>query len=64
MSNYNKLFKEIAKENKTSVNAVKKEIRKAIDATYENSNPYADSIPCKGEIPTIEEFLDFCIKNK
>ena len=50
MSNYNKLFKEIAKENKTSVN--------------ENSNPYADSIPCKGEIPTIEEFLDFCIKNK
>lgn len=62
MSNIKKALKAIAKQEGTSVAEVKKEIQLAINEAYVTPNSYARCIPSKGDVPTVEEFLEYCVK--
>lgn len=58
----NLLFKKIAEENNTTEAEVKAELENTIAEIYENPNELALKIPCKGKIPTADEFIDFVVK--
>jgi hypothetical protein len=51
-----KAAKEVAKNEKISVAEVKREMKIAMNATYENPTPEALAIPRKGDIATPQEF--------
>ncbi len=64
-----KIFRKIARENGISVKEVKEEMQEAIAYAYKN--PPDDSgvtvacqkkVPCKGEIPTPEEFIRYAVE--
>lgn len=57
-----KILRKIAKAHGQSVAAVKAEIEKAIFSAYVFPNKEALSIPRKGDIPTICEFLEYASK--
>lgn len=57
------IYKLIAKKYGVTEAEVKEEMEKAIASAYENPNELARRVPCKGEIPTVEEFLDFVVMN-
>ena len=42
-----------------SVTALKNEMHAAINAAYVNPNTLAHAVPCKGRIPSVEEFLEY-----
>ena len=52
-----KMYKAIAKKYGVSVEEVKREMQKAIDAAYLFPNYEVEKIPHKGETPTIDEFI-------
>jgi len=54
---FEKILKQIAKNNGVSVEKVKKEMQEALDAAYESPNIYAQGVMRKGEKPTLEEFM-------
>jgi len=54
-----KIYEAIGKKNGVSADEVKKEIQAAIDAAFVFPTPEALKIPCKGEIPTIDEIIDY-----
>jgi len=51
------IFEQIAKNNGITVEEVVKEMEIAIAEAYKNPTPAALAIPCKGKIPTPEEFI-------
>jgi len=57
------IYRKIAKEHGVSVAEVKKDMQAAIDYAYKKSDKLEsekliqESIPCKGEVPTTEEFI-------
>ncbi len=57
-----KILQKVAKAHGQSVAAVKAEIEKAILSAYVFPNKEALSIPRKGDIPTVYEFLDYTSK--
>lgn len=57
------IYKLIAKKYGVTEAEVKEEMEKAIASAYENPNELARRVPRKGEIPTVEEFLDFVVMN-
>lgn len=56
-----KILQKVAKANGQSIIAVKAEIEKAILSAYVFPNKEALSIPRTGEIPTVDEFLEYVI---
>ncbi|MCL2796470.1 MAG: hypothetical protein FWD58_00210 [Firmicutes bacterium] len=56
------MCKAIAKKHSVSVEEIKKEMQAAIDAAYVFPTPEAMQIPRKGEIPTIDEFIEYVAK--
>ena len=52
-----KILKEIAKNNGVSVTEVRRDIELAFAEAHAKQNDAWNDIPCKGEIPTIEEFI-------
>lgn len=52
-------FKRTAKIYGVSKKEVMDEINKAIAAAYENPNSFAKSVPREGEVPTVDEILNF-----
>jgi len=61
MANMKKVYRKIAKQNGITVEEVKREMREAISAAYVNPNFYARCIPCKGSIPTPDEFISYAV---
>jgi len=59
---FRKLIKKVAKAHGVSPEEVKREIQVAIDSVYENPNEAASVIPRKGDVPTIEEFIEYFVK--
>lgn len=57
-----KILQKVAKAHGQSIIAVKAEIEKAILSAYVFPNKQALSIPRTGEIPTVDEFLEYIIK--
>jgi len=57
-----KIYKAIAKKHGISVEEVKREMQKAVDAAYVFPSAEAESVPRAGEKPTIEEFIDYSVK--
>lgn len=55
------IYKKIAKQNKTTIAQVKKEMQAAIDEVYVKPTFHANCIPCEGDIPTIDEFIEYCV---
>lgn len=53
------VYKTIAERNNTTVEEVKKEMQKALDSAFSDSNQLINQIPFKGEKPTIDEFINF-----
>lgn len=64
MSN-RKTYRKIARENNISVAEVKQEMQAAINHAYQNApndgvtKAYQYRVPCKGTIPTVDEFLAY-----
>lgn len=60
---FNKVMKVIGQREGISPKEVEKEIQKAIDAAFYSSDMETKvewaKIPCKGERPTPEEFIDY-----
>ena len=61
---FTEVFMELARENGTTPEEVRKEMQQTINMAYQNcSDPKTkalqDMVPRKGEIPTVEEFLWF-----
>ncbi|MBQ2854155.1 MAG: sporulation initiation factor Spo0A [Oscillospiraceae bacterium] len=60
-----KVLQKIARDNNTTPEIVYHEIQLAIDAARNNPDPAVrskwESIPKKGETPTVEEFLEFMV---
>ena len=61
---FTEVFMELARENGTTPEEVRKEMQQTIHMAYQNcSDPKTkalqDMVPRKGEIPTVEEFLWF-----
>ncbi len=52
-------YRAIAKENKTSIGVVKREMQNAINYAYIKPSFHANCIPRKGEVPTIDEFINY-----
>jgi len=57
-----RIYEIIAKQYGVSVESVKKDMQEAIDVAFENKDGLVKNIPCKGNKPTIDEFMDF-VKN-
>lgn len=60
--NMRQVYKKIAKENGISIAEVKREMQKAIEEAYKN--PCGDApndVPCKGDIPTPDEFIKHAV---
>jgi len=57
-----KVYREIAKKYGTSVREVKIEIQKALAEAYKNPTSAALNVPRKNAVPTIDEFIDYSIK--
>jgi len=57
-----KIYREIAIKNKTSIKEVKQEMQAAINYAYVNPNAQAMSLPRKNAIPTIEEVVEYMVK--
>lgn len=53
------VYKIIAERNNTTVEEVKKEMQKALDSAFSDSNKLVNQFPCKGKKPTIDEFINF-----
>ena len=53
-------LRKVAKINGVSVSEVRREMKLAIRAAYENPNEAATAVPGRGKIPTTKEFIDFC----
>ena len=56
-----KIYKDIAKKYGVSVEEVKREMQKAIDAAYLFPNDEAKKVPRKGDAPTIDEFVTYAV---
>ena len=58
---YQKILRQVAKENHTTPEEVEREMQRAIDAAYENpdaeTRALQQQIPCRGSRPTPEEFI-------
>ena len=57
-----KTYRKIARKHGISVNEVKSEMQAAINTAYTKPNLQALNIPRKNEIPTIDEFISYAIK--
>lgn len=55
------VLRKIAKQNGVTVAEVRREMQRAIEAAYENPNAAALAVPRKGDVPTPEEFIDYCV---
>ena len=53
----NRVYKKTAKHYGTSVEDVKQSMQEAINAAYVNPTLTAMYVPCKGKIPTADEFI-------
>jgi len=62
MSKIEKTLKVIAKREGISVTALKKEMQAAINEAYVKPNLQARDIQPKGDIPTVEEFLEYAMQ--
>ena len=62
MSKTKRVLETIAKREGLSVSALKKEMQAAIDEAYVTPNFNARCIPSKGDIPTVEEFLEYTVQ--
>lgn len=58
-----KVFREIARKNRTTTKEVKREMQEAINQAYINPNYYANCVPRQELVPTISEFMDY-VKNR
>lgn len=56
------IYQAVARLHGVTEEEVKSEMEKAIAAAYKNPNKSACSVPRKGEIPTVEEFLAHAVK--
>jgi len=56
------IYKEIAKKYGVSVDEVKKDMEEAISEAYLNPTLSAKSVPRKGEIPTVDEFIGYIVE--
>ena len=56
------MYKELAKKHGVSIAELKKEMQDAINAAFVNPNEEAQKIPRKELVPSINEFIDFVIK--
>lgn len=63
----NEILSKAAKENGMSVAQLRDKIQEVLDIGWNSSDPKAQAewkkIPCKGEKPTLEEFMDYVVKN-
>ena len=57
-----KIYRQVAKKNKVSVQEVKREMQKAIDAAYENPTSEAREVKYKGDKPTAEEIISHVVQ--
>jgi len=57
-----KIYREIAKKHGISAGEVKKEMQAAIDQAYINPNRRAAEVPRKNAVPTVDEFVDYSVK--
>lgn len=57
-----KIYKKIAKKHGVSIKEIKHEMQAAIDEAYKNPNVHAQSIHSKGEIPTLDEVVDYIVQ--
>lgn len=53
-----KIYRQIAKKHGVSLKEVKRDMQASIDEAYKNPNPFARSVPSKGDKPTAE-FTDY-----
>ncbi|MCL2797440.1 MAG: sporulation initiation factor Spo0A C-terminal domain-containing protein [Firmicutes bacterium] len=57
-----RIFEAVAKKYGVSSDDLKRDIRTAIEAAYENPNPEANKVPRKGAIPTVDEIMEYASK--
>lgn len=64
--NMRKIYRELAKKHGVSVKAVREDMQVAITEAYTNplndneiTKAYQSRIPCRGEIPTPEEVVEY-----
>jgi len=52
-------YKQIAKKHGVTVDDVKREMQEAINAAYINPTFNAKCVPCVGDVPTVDEFIEY-----
>ena len=63
-----KIIRQIARDNHTTPDEVMKEMQAAIGEAFNNPNKTPEiksaqaAVPCKDEIPTLEEFIQYMVK--
>ena len=57
-----KTYRQLAKKHGMSIGEIKREMQTAIDAAYQNPAPGALDVPRMGDIPTVEEFINYSAK--
>ncbi len=60
---YKDIYEAVAKEHNTTPEIVKREMQKSIDDACKDPNSLMLRIPHKGDIPTVDELLDFTVKH-
>lgn len=66
--NMKEIYKKVAKANNTTVEEIEREMRYAIEEAYtrkdldENAKQRQNQVSRKGEIPTPEEIIKFCVE--
>jgi len=56
------IYRKVARQHGVSLAEFKSEMRLAIDATYVKPTAAALAVPRKGEVPTTDEFIDYCAR--
>lgn len=56
------IIRKIAKKHGVSVEEVRRDMQAAINAAYVNPGAAALSVPKKGDVPTPEEFINYCTR--
>jgi hypothetical protein len=57
-----RIYKRIAREHGVSVEEVERDMQEAIDKAYENPTYYARCVDSAGEIPTVEEVIEYIVR--
>ena len=63
-----KILRQISSDKQISSRQLREQMQQALEEALKNPDPVVqamwDSIPCRGAVPTLEEFMDYLVEKK